>query len=92
MSKATYNLVRSDIKLVCDLLKNLKFFDEYVSNIGNSVNSSKCTITGLKSHNSHVLMQRVLSVVLLDTHGPLVCSHCVKTMECSHCINLNRSV
>lgn len=62
MAKTTYNLVKSDVKLVCDWLKKLKIFDGYGSNIGNCVNTSECTITRLMSHNCHVLMQRVISI------------------------------
>lgn len=68
MPKAMCSLVRNDVNLVCDWLKNHKFSDGYVSNIGNCVNTAECT-TGLKSHDFHDLMQRVISV------APLTCSH-----------------
>lgn len=66
MPKAMYSLVRSDVKIVCDWLKSLKFPDGYISNIENYVNTSESTITWLKCHDYHVLMQRVVPVALCD--------------------------
>lgn len=64
--KTTYSLVRNDVELVCEWLKRIKFLDRYVSKFGNWVNIAECTITWLKSHDCHALMQIVRSVVFCD--------------------------
>ena len=38
--KATFSLGRDDVEILCEWLKELKFPDGYVSNIGNCVNTS----------------------------------------------------
>ena len=38
--------------------------DGYSSNIGNCVSVEECKITNLKSHDYHILMQKLLPVVI----------------------------
>ncbi|CAN6719181.1 unnamed protein product [Malus baccata var. baccata] len=59
------------------LLKSIKFPDGYAANISHKVNADEGSIFGLKSHDCHVLMQRVLPVGIrkyLKKHiyGPIV--------------------
>lgn len=60
------NILVCVVKFVCDWLKRLKFSNGYVSNIGSCVNIAKCTITWLKSHDCHILMQRVVIFAFYD--------------------------
>ncbi|KAM2086641.1 hypothetical protein ACFX1R_024153 [Malus domestica] len=58
-------------------LKSIKFPDGYAANISHKVNVDEGSIFGLKSHDCHVLMQRVLPVGIrkyLKKHiyGPIV--------------------
>ncbi|XP_028095397.1 uncharacterized protein LOC114295370 [Camellia sinensis] len=48
----------------CEFLSSIKFPDGYVSNISHCVNTSDCRITGLKSHDCHVILQRLLPIAL----------------------------
>ncbi len=66
MPQATYTLSSVDKKRFCEWLKSVKFPDGYASNIARCVNVNQKTISGLKSHDCHVLLQRLLPVAV---HG-----------------------
>lgn len=72
--KAPYVLSKSEKKLFCKRLSELRLPDGYSSNIASHVSLKDCKIYGLKSHDCHVLMQQVLSVALrgLLDKGPRV--------------------
>ena len=55
--KASYILMREQLKDVCEWCKNLKFLDGYVSNLAYCVNVKDYRFHGLKSHDCHVFMQ-----------------------------------
>ena len=65
-SKASYTLTREQLKDVCEWYKNLKFLNSYVSNLAHCVNVKDCRFYGLKSHDCHVFIQRLLSLVWHD--------------------------
>ncbi|XP_028066963.1 uncharacterized protein LOC114269797 [Camellia sinensis] len=46
----------------CDFLKSIKYPDGYAANISNCVNAQAGKLSGLKSHDSHVLIQRLLPI------------------------------
>jgi hypothetical protein len=51
-------------------LEKLKFLDRYASNIKRAVNVGTSKLNGLKSHDYHIIMKRLLPVMLrgyLDT-------------------------
>ena len=61
----------------CALLKKLKVPDGYASNISRCVNVKQRTISGLKSHDSHILMQQLLPIAVRSllpkkVAGPLI--------------------
>ncbi|KAL0313401.1 UNVERIFIED_CONTAM: hypothetical protein Sradi_5739400, partial [Sesamum radiatum] len=58
--KACYTLSPSEKKGLCDFLKSVKFPDGYAANISRCIKDGK--ISGLKSHDCHVLLQRLISV------------------------------
>ncbi|XP_012837883.1 PREDICTED: uncharacterized protein LOC105958419 [Erythranthe guttata] len=58
--KACYNLSPSEKRGFCDFLKTLKFPDGYASNISRCVKDTK--ILGLKSHDCHILLQRIIPI------------------------------
>ncbi|XP_028116992.1 uncharacterized protein LOC114314735 [Camellia sinensis] len=45
-----------------EFLKSVKYPDGYVANISRSVNAKNGRLTGLKSHDCHVLIQRILPI------------------------------
>ncbi|OMO58327.1 Transposon, En/Spm-like protein [Corchorus capsularis] len=63
---ATYALSSEHKKLVCQWVKQIRFPDGYASNIGHCVDVEKSQIFGLKSHDCHVFMQRLLPIAFCD--------------------------
>ena len=61
---ACYILSESERESFCRFLKSVKFPDGYAANISRNVNMNDGKITGLKSHDCHVLLQRLLPVGL----------------------------
>ena len=47
-----------------DFLKSFKYLDGYVANISRSVNAKNGRLSGLKSHDCQVLLQRILPIGL----------------------------
>ena len=47
-----------------DFLKSVKYPDGYVANISRTVNAKSGGLSSLKSHNCHVLLQRILPIGL----------------------------
>lgn len=62
MPPAAYTLLKEERKEFFEFLKSVKFPDGYASNISRCVSSDECKMFGLKSHDCHVLLQRVFSV------------------------------
>lgn len=64
--KAIYTLKEESKKLLCEWVKNLKFLDEYVSNMGRCVDMTKHKLFGMKSHDCHVFMQRLVPIAFRE--------------------------
>ena len=47
-----------------DFLKSVKYPDGYAANISRLVNAKNGRLSGLKSHDCHVLLQRILPIGL----------------------------
>ncbi|KAL3834609.1 hypothetical protein ACJIZ3_009345 [Penstemon smallii] len=60
--RAIYTLSQKDRQGFCQFLKAVKFPDGYAANISSRVSIKDGKITGLKSHDCHVLLQRLLPV------------------------------
>ena len=74
---APYTLTKSQKEILCKFLKDLKVPDGFAANISRCVNVKECKITGLKSHDCHVLLQSVLPLVIRgllvkDVSEPLI--------------------
>ena len=54
--KANYTLDKNVKQVVCEWVKNLKFPDSYVSNMGRCVDLKKYKHFGMNSHDCHVFM------------------------------------
>jgi hypothetical protein len=65
--RAPYELNLEDRRRVLKWLKEkVKFPDGYASNWGRCVNLTNCTLTGLKSHDYHIFMERLLPAAFRD--------------------------
>jgi hypothetical protein len=61
---APYFLKPVERKEILKWLKKLKFSDRYAANIKWAVNVGTSKLNGLKSHDYHIIMERLLSVML----------------------------
>lgn len=61
---APFNMSREQKAILCSIIKKLMTPDGYASNISRCVNMKDCTITGLKSHDCHVLIEDILPIAL----------------------------
>lgn len=62
MPRACFSMSHEERLQFCEFLKEVKLPDGYASHIGRCVNLTDRKITGLKSHDCHVLLQRILPV------------------------------
>ena len=53
-------------QVLCEWVKNLKFPDGYASNMGRYVDMRKLKLFGMKSHDCHVFMQRLLPIAFRE--------------------------
>ena len=65
---ACYTLTIDEKRILCQFLKDVKVLDAYASNIGRCVQVKECKVSGLKTHDCHVIFQRLLPLVI---HGLL---------------------
>jgi len=72
MPLAKYTLTKDDKKKLCDWLKCVKFPDAYASNIGWCVNKLLGKLSGMKSHDCHVFIQRLLPVAIRGNLTPKI--------------------
>ena len=64
MSAACYNMTISEKDGFLQVLKDVRVPDGYASNISRCVHLKECKISGLKSHDDHILIQQLLSIAL----------------------------
>jgi hypothetical protein len=62
-SNAPYSLKPIERKEVLRWLKTLKFLDRYAANRKQVVNAGTGKLNGLKSHNYHIFIERLMSVM-----------------------------
>ncbi|KAI3817395.1 hypothetical protein L1987_11185 [Smallanthus sonchifolius] len=72
-----YSFKITDRKLFCEFIKDVKLPDGFRSNIRKRVTDNNTNITGLKSHDCHILMQRLIPIgvrgfLTKDTYTPIV--------------------
>jgi hypothetical protein len=63
---APYCLKSKERTKILKCLKTLKFLDLYVTNIKWAVNVGTCKLNDMKSHNYHIIMGRLMSLMLCD--------------------------
>ena len=64
MPQARYTLSKEKKVAFCIFLWEVKFLDGYASNISRCVNADGSKVQGLKTHDCHILLQRILPVAL----------------------------
>jgi hypothetical protein len=67
MPAACHTMSMEDKENFLKVLRNVRVPDGYASNISRCVRLKERTISGLKSHDSHILMQQVLPIVLCQS-------------------------
>ncbi|XP_026445460.1 uncharacterized protein LOC113346086 [Papaver somniferum] len=100
---ACYVIKPEDRKKFCQFLKSVKFPDGYASNISRNSHVNDGKVSVLKSHDCHVLLQRLLPVAIRpylrrDVCAPLIelCNFfhdlCAKTLSVSHLDELEKRI
>jgi hypothetical protein len=64
MPHARYTLSTTQKKAFCEFLREIKFPDGFASNISRCLNSEGTKVQGLKTHDCHILLQRILPVAV----------------------------
>ncbi|XP_059663674.1 uncharacterized protein LOC132309374 [Cornus florida] len=71
---ASFTLSSLEKSTLCRVLKNVKVPDGYAFNISRCVKLKERTISGLKSHDCHILMQQLLAIAIRRILPKNVCS------------------
>jgi len=67
--KGTYFLYKKQQQEVLSWMKELSFPDGYGSSISRCVKEAQCKVSGMKSHDCHVFIQRLLPITYLGHCG-----------------------
>ena len=65
---ATFTLSKDERLRFCTILKSLKVPSKFSSNFNNNVNINPPELTNMKSHDYHIIMQQLLSVLLQHSY------------------------
>ncbi|XP_052172131.1 uncharacterized protein LOC127788049 [Diospyros lotus] len=66
ITQPTFTLNKKEKAVLCAWVKNLKFPYGYVSNMARCVDTKKLKLFGMKSHDCHVFMQRLVLVAFRE--------------------------
>ncbi|KAL0410929.1 UNVERIFIED_CONTAM: hypothetical protein Slati_3682600 [Sesamum latifolium] len=66
MPKPTYTLSKEQKSRVCEWIKGLQFPDGYVYNLARCVDMTELWMHGMKSHDCHVFMQKLIPIAFQD--------------------------
>jgi len=69
--KAAYAFTKSQRVSICKLVKELILPDGYASNLGRCVDLNQGKLHGMKSHDCHVFMQRLLPITFDSLPKPI---------------------
>nr|XP_051215266.1 uncharacterized protein LOC127332988 [Lolium perenne] len=67
MPQAWYTMSKQEKIAFCEFIKAVRFPDGYASNISKCVAADKCKLQGLKTHDCHILLERILPAGLQGT-------------------------
>jgi rubrerythrin len=60
MPQAWYTMTKEEKIAFCEFIKAVRFPDGYASNLEKCVSADGCKLQGLKTHDCHILLQRIL--------------------------------
>ncbi|CAN1289768.1 hypothetical protein LINPERPRIM_LOCUS20432 [Linum perenne] len=83
---ACYTMTREERKDFCQFLKEVKFPDGYASNISRCSNVMEGKISGMKSHDCHILLQRLLPVGIRGSMDQCVVGVLAELGNFFHCL------
>ncbi|KAL0325330.1 UNVERIFIED_CONTAM: hypothetical protein Sradi_5102300 [Sesamum radiatum] len=66
MPKAVYTLTKDQKRKVCEWVKCLRFPDGYASNLSRCVDMMELRLHGMKSHDCHIFMQKLIPVAFRE--------------------------
>ena len=75
---ACYTLTVEERKEFCKFLKSVKFPDGYAANLSRNVSINDGKISGVKSHDYHVLMQKLLPIAIRPYFNKDLCTTLVE--------------
>jgi hypothetical protein len=61
---ASYTMTKTQKLAFCAFIKNVKFPDGYASSLSRCISADECKVQALKTHDYHILLQRILPVSL----------------------------
>ena len=67
----------SEKRWFLQVLKDVRVLDGYSSNISHCVKLKEHKISGMKSHDNHILMQQLFSIVIPGSLPPEVSRHLI---------------
>ncbi|KAL0329043.1 UNVERIFIED_CONTAM: hypothetical protein Sradi_4891000, partial [Sesamum radiatum] len=66
MPKVVYTLAKEQKRRVCEWIRGLKFPDGYASNLPRCVDMTELRMHGMKSHDWHVFMQKLIQIAFRE--------------------------
>ena len=66
LPNSCYTLDKPSKQILCEWVKNLKFPDDYSSNMVRCVEMKKHKLFGMKTHDCHVFMQRLIPIAFRE--------------------------
>jgi hypothetical protein len=60
MREAWYTMSKKEKIRFCEFIRAVRFPDGYAANIANCISSDGCKLQGMKTHDCHILLQRIL--------------------------------
>lgn len=70
--KAPYTLTKQQRIAVCEWVKNLRLPDGYASNLSRCVDLKEAKLSGMKSHDCHVFLQRLIPLAFKALPKPIL--------------------
>ncbi|KAM3366409.1 hypothetical protein ACQJBY_015685 [Aegilops geniculata] len=61
---APFTMSRKQQEVLCSVMHNIRTSDGYASKFSRNINMKDCTISGLKSHDCHVILEDILPLAL----------------------------
>ncbi|KAK4388614.1 hypothetical protein Sango_2468000 [Sesamum angolense] len=62
MPKIVYTLTKEQRRRICEWITHLKFSDGYTSNLAHCVDMNELMLHGMKSHDYHVFMKKLIPI------------------------------